>query len=140
MNSTYPIWTTPHHRGDASLAVLEQYVGLRGQKRIAFVDRVGRVFHYDLSEVRQDWGGTFRVTNVDPEWEESVRRFITRPRRPRTLAELKRASATTRILGDGAAGNQRVPDRGMSAVAAAAGTGSGGRETAAATGPTGPNR
>lgn len=88
--SVYPLWTTPHHRGDAGLAVLEQYVGLRGQKRIAFVDQVGRVFHYDLSEVHRGWGGNFRITDVNPEWEETVRRYL-RPRRPRSIEELKRA-------------------------------------------------
>jgi hypothetical protein len=46
----YLYWDTP---GGKLLAVEHnRYLGLAGQERIVLVDRTGRVFHYDVSEVR----------------------------------------------------------------------------------------
>jgi hypothetical protein len=43
------IWETPHGTVDAT--VYEAYIGLRGQQRVGLVDRQGRVWHYDASEL-----------------------------------------------------------------------------------------
>ncbi len=46
-------WFTPHHGEEGVTArIKERYVGLHGQMRIALVDGVGRVWHYDSDEVR----------------------------------------------------------------------------------------
>lgn len=47
----WAIWIFP---GDVyrKVRIYERYIGLSGQERIGFVDRHGRVFHHDSSEVR----------------------------------------------------------------------------------------
>lgn len=44
-------YRTPHHPKGEKLRVKERYPGLQGQMRIALVDKVGRVWHYDEEEV-----------------------------------------------------------------------------------------
>jgi len=91
------MWMTPHHREPTPLRVVEEYIGLRGQPRICLADDLGRVWHYDQTEVRQTgWGGTFKLTNVDPEWERMIRRSFL-PRRPRSVAEMKRVRGSRRV-------------------------------------------
>lgn len=43
------VWYTPH--GEIFGRVYERYYGLRSQVRIALVDAVGRVHHYDATEL-----------------------------------------------------------------------------------------
>lgn len=43
------IWYTPH--GELMAKVKERYYGLRSQVRIGLVDAMGRVHHYDASEL-----------------------------------------------------------------------------------------
>jgi len=88
--ATFPLYRTPDHIEPTALRAVEKYVGLSGQRRICLVDDLGRVWHYDSSEVEHvGWGGKLKLVNVDPEWEARVHSFF-RPRRPRTLSELKR--------------------------------------------------
>jgi hypothetical protein len=47
----YSKWETPD--GDITAKVYDRYDGLRGQRRIALVDRMGRVYHYDENQVKQ---------------------------------------------------------------------------------------
>lgn len=46
---TERIWYTPH--GELMAKVCERYYGLHSQVRLGLVDAVGRVHHYDASEV-----------------------------------------------------------------------------------------
>lgn len=51
VNQTFVIWVLPDNEV-RKLCVYEIYRGLKQQLRVGFVDRHGRVFHYDVSEVR----------------------------------------------------------------------------------------
>jgi len=43
---------TPDHPEATPFVVAERYDGLRGQPRVALVDRQGRIWHYDQAVVR----------------------------------------------------------------------------------------
>lgn len=46
------IWLLPD--GTTLVAeVYEEYVGLSGQARVGLVDSMGRVYHYDLSDIEE---------------------------------------------------------------------------------------
>lgn len=51
------VWETP--TGELVARVYEEYLGLRGQRRVGLVDCQGRVFHYDEALVtKRDVGGS----------------------------------------------------------------------------------
>lgn len=43
------MWYTPH--GELVARVVQRYYGLHSQVRVALRDKVGRVHHYDVTEV-----------------------------------------------------------------------------------------
>lgn len=44
-------WDIPHAETQLMCWIKERYVGLRGQERIAIVDPLGRIYHYDCSQI-----------------------------------------------------------------------------------------
>ena len=46
------------------LAIYEIYVGLRGQLRVGLVDHLGRVYHYDASELSLNTATRYRFEQL----------------------------------------------------------------------------
>jgi len=44
-------WMLPDADEPLLCWIKERYVGLRGQERIAIVDQMGRIYHYDCSDI-----------------------------------------------------------------------------------------
>jgi len=47
----FELWLTP--KGQLVASIYEDYIGISGQRRLGLVDRLGRVWHYDASEITQ---------------------------------------------------------------------------------------
>lgn len=60
---SYRIWYTPH--GELWARVKERYYGLHSQVRLGLVDKLGRVHHYDVTEIEtQDTRQRGQVVHV----------------------------------------------------------------------------